>query len=124
MIRCTAEVAARHPGTGAAQRPESGAAPPRWRPSSVPQRGPLSPYEYPYEGKFPHELHPQVATAEISDADLDNVSGGLSLNAVGTVTGLVDGVAPVSGLVNTVVGTVEGVTGLNTAPVTGLVAGL
>lgn len=89
-----------------------------------PQRGPLSPYEYPYEGKFPHELHPQVATAEISDADLDNVSGGLSLNAVGTVAGLVDGVAPVSGLVNTVVGTVEGVTGLNTAPVTGLVAGL
>jgi hypothetical protein len=67
---------------------------------------------------------PRVETAEISDADLDNVSGGLSLNAVGTVTGLVDGVAPVSGLVNTVVGTVEGVTGLNTAPVTGLVSGL
>ncbi|MCQ9178548.1 type A2 lantipeptide [Streptomyces rishiriensis] len=67
---------------------------------------------------------PQVETVEISDAELDNVSGGLSLNAVGTVTGLVDGVAPVSGLVNTVVGTVEGVTGLNTAPVTNLVAGL
>ncbi|GGQ78091.1 type A2 lantipeptide [Streptomyces asoensis] len=67
---------------------------------------------------------PQVQTAEISDAELDNVAGGLSLNAVGTVTGLVDGVAPVSGLVNTVVGTVEGVTGLNTAPVTNLVAGL
>lgn len=67
---------------------------------------------------------PQVATAEISDADLDNVSGGLSLNAVGTVTGLVDGIVPVSGVVNTVVGTVEGVTGLNTTPVTGLVAGL
>ena len=43
---------------------------------------------------------------------------------VGTVTGLVDGIAPVSGLLNTAVGTVEGVTGLNTAPVTGLVAGL
>ncbi|MEU7407638.1 hypothetical protein [Streptomyces sp. NPDC044948] len=42
----------------------------------------------------------------------------------GTVTGLVDGIAPVSGLLNTAVGTVEGVTGLNTAPVTGLVAGL
>ena len=67
---------------------------------------------------------PRVETAEISDADLDNVSGGLSLNAVGTVTGLVDGVAPVSGLANTAVGTVEGVTGLNTAPVMGLVAGL
>ncbi|MFJ8934622.1 type A2 lantipeptide [Streptomyces sp. NPDC102365] len=67
---------------------------------------------------------PQVQTAEISDADLDNVSGGLALNALSTVTGAVDGVAPVSGVVDTVVGTVEGVTGLNTAPVTGLVAGL
>lgn len=67
---------------------------------------------------------PQVETAEISDAELDNVSGGLALNAVGTVTGLVDGIAPVSGLVNTAVGTVEGVTGLNTQPVTNLVAGL
>ncbi|WP_395574810.1 type A2 lantipeptide [Streptomyces sp. BK79] len=67
---------------------------------------------------------PQVETVEISDADLDNVSGGLSVNAVGTVTGLVDGIAPVSGLVNTAIGTVEGVTGLNTAPVTNLVAGL
>ena len=67
---------------------------------------------------------PQVETVEISDAELDNVSGGLSLNAVGTVTGLVDGIAPVSGLVNTAVGTVEGVTGLSTAPVAGLVAGL
>ncbi|MFC8878096.1 type A2 lantipeptide [Streptomyces ardesiacus] len=67
---------------------------------------------------------PQVETVEISDADLDNVSGGLNVNAVGTVTGLVDGVAPVSGLLNTGVGTVEGVTGLNTAPVTNLVAGL
>lgn len=79
---------------------------------------------YPYEGKFPHELHPQVETVEISDADLDNVSGGLSVNALGTVTGLVDGIAPVSGLVNTAVGTVEGVTGLSTAPVANLVAGL
>ncbi|MEV6177120.1 type A2 lantipeptide [Streptomyces sp. NPDC052016] len=67
---------------------------------------------------------PQVETVEIADADLDNVSGGLSVNALGTVTGLVDGVAPVSGLVDTAVGTVEGVTGLNTAPVTNLVAGL
>ena len=67
---------------------------------------------------------PQVETAELSDAALDAVAGGLQVNAVGTVTGVVDGVAPVSGLVNTAVGTVEGVTGLNTAPVTNLVAGL
>ncbi|WP_043672476.1 hypothetical protein [Streptomyces xylophagus] len=67
---------------------------------------------------------PQVQTVEISDAELDNVSGGLSLNALSTVTGVVDGIAPVSGLVDTVVGTVEGVTGLNVTPVTNLVAGL
>ncbi|MGW1162241.1 type A2 lantipeptide [Streptomyces sp. NPDC002513] len=67
---------------------------------------------------------PQVETAEISDAELDAVSGGLQINAVGTVTGVVDSVAPVSGLVGTAIGTVEGVTGLNVAPVTGLVAGL
>ncbi|WP_405865292.1 MULTISPECIES: type A2 lantipeptide [unclassified Streptomyces] len=67
---------------------------------------------------------PQVQTVEISDAELDNVSGGLSLNAVSTLTGTLDSVAPVSSTVDTVVGTVEGVSGLNTAPVTGLVAGL
>jgi len=67
---------------------------------------------------------PQVQTVEISDAELDNVSGGLAVNALSTVTGVVDGIAPVSGVVDTVVGTVEGATGLSTAPVTGLVAGL
>ncbi|MGA5581456.1 type A2 lantipeptide [Streptomyces thermodiastaticus] len=67
---------------------------------------------------------PQVETAEISDAELDNVAGGLTVDALGTVTQLVDGVAPVTGLVDGVVNTVEGVTGLNTAPVTNLVAGL
>ncbi|MFI8304827.1 type A2 lantipeptide [Streptomyces sp. NPDC085927] len=66
----------------------------------------------------------QVETVEISDAELDGVSGGLSVNAVNTLTGAVDGIAPVAGLVDTAVGTVEGVTGLNTAPVTNLVAGL
>lgn len=35
-----------------------------------------------------------------------------------------DGIAPVTGLVDTAVSTVEGVTGLNVAPVTNLVAGL
>ncbi|MDX3382619.1 type A2 lantipeptide [Streptomyces sp. V2] len=65
-----------------------------------------------------------IQTVEISDAELDNVSGGLTLNALGTVTDLVDGIAPVSGVVNTAVSTVEGVTGLSVAPVTNLVAGL
>ncbi|MFJ9817554.1 type A2 lantipeptide [Streptomyces sp. NPDC101151] len=67
---------------------------------------------------------PQVETVEISDAELDNVSGGLSVNALNTVTGALNGVAPLSGLVDTAVGTVEGVTGLSVAPVSGLVAGL
>jgi hypothetical protein len=67
---------------------------------------------------------PQVETVEIADAQLDAISGGLSVNAVNTVTDTVDGIAPVSGVVDTAVGTVEGVTGLNTAPVTGLVSGL
>ncbi|MER6573626.1 type A2 lantipeptide [Streptomyces sp. NPDC001093] len=67
---------------------------------------------------------PQVETVEISDAELDNVSGGLSLNTLNTVTGAVNGIAPVSGTVDTAIGTVEGVTGLNVQPVTNLVAGL
>ncbi|MEU6008973.1 type A2 lantipeptide [Streptomyces sp. NPDC047453] len=67
---------------------------------------------------------PQVETVEISDAELDNVSGGLSVNSLDTATGLVDSVVPVSGVVNTAVGTVEGATGLSAAPVANLVAGL
>ena len=41
-----------------------------------------------------------------------------------TFTGAVNGVAPVSSTVDTAIGTVEGVTGLNVQPVTNLVAGL
>ncbi|MDI3422036.1 type A2 lantipeptide [Streptomyces luteolus] len=71
---------------------------------------------------------PQVQTAELADADLDNVAAGLSAAAVGTVVNTVDSVAPVSSTLGTVVGTVEGTTGLNTAPLQGLatstVAGL
>jgi hypothetical protein len=40
------------------------------------------------------------------------------------VTGVVDGIVPVSGILNTAISTVEGTTGLNTAPVTGLVNSL
>ncbi|MFF8905721.1 type A2 lantipeptide [Streptomyces olivaceoviridis] len=68
---------------------------------------------------------PQVETVEISDAELDNVSGGLSVNTLNSALGTVNAVAPgVTGLVNTVVGTVEGVSGLNVSPVNGLVASL
>lgn len=67
---------------------------------------------------------PQVETVEISDAELDNVSGGLSVNTLNTATSAINGIAPVSGLTNTAIGTVEGVTGLNVQPVTDLVAGL
>ncbi|MGW1026347.1 type A2 lantipeptide [Streptomyces sp. NPDC002577] len=67
---------------------------------------------------------PQVETREISDADLDNVSGGIVGELVGNVTGIVDSVAPVSSTLTGVVGTVEGVTGLNTAPILGTVSGL
>ncbi|MGW0765717.1 type A2 lantipeptide [Streptomyces sp. NPDC002676] len=68
---------------------------------------------------------PQVETVEISDAELDNVSGGLSVNTLNSTLATVNEVAPgVNGLVNTVVGTVTGVAGINTAPLTATVAGL
>jgi hypothetical protein len=67
---------------------------------------------------------PQVETAEISDAELDGVSGGLVGETLGAVTGVLDTVAPVSATLNTAIGALEGATGLNTAPVTGLVNSL
>ncbi|MFJ4918878.1 type A2 lantipeptide [Streptomyces sp. NPDC088725] len=67
---------------------------------------------------------PQVETQEISDADLDNVSGGLLGGVVGTVTNTVDSVVPVSGTVGTVTGTLDSVTGANTSGVLGVVGGL
>jgi hypothetical protein len=69
-------------------------------------------------------MNPQVETVEISDADLDTVSGGLSVNALNTLTSTVDGIVPLTPTVDSLVDTVEGTTGLNTAPVTNLVAGL
>ncbi|MFD9796425.1 type A2 lantipeptide [Streptomyces sp. NPDC059070] len=67
---------------------------------------------------------PQVETREISDADLDHVSGGLVGTALGNVTGTADSLLPVSGLVGSVTGLVESTTGVNTGAVTGLASGL
>ncbi|MGY0490578.1 type A2 lantipeptide [Streptomyces sp. WG-D5] len=65
-----------------------------------------------------------IETLEISDADLDNVSGGLVGGLVGQVTNTVDGIVPVSGTVSSVTNTVEGLTGVNAGAVTGLVGGV
>ncbi|MFB7631464.1 type A2 lantipeptide [Streptomyces sp. NPDC056149] len=62
----------------------------------------------------------QVQTQEISDADLDNVSGGLVGGVLSSVTGTVDSVAPVSGAVANATGLVQQTTGLD---VQGLVGG-
>jgi hypothetical protein len=67
---------------------------------------------------------PQVETREISNAELDIVSGGLVDAVVSNVTGTVDSVYPVTGTVGGAVHTVEGATGISTAPVTGLATGL
>ncbi|WP_418960168.1 type A2 lantipeptide [Streptomyces tritici] len=67
-------------------------------------------------------MNPQIETMEISDADLDNVSGGLGGGVVAHSTVALDGIAPaVTPLVGSLVAQVEGVTGLNTAPAAGLV---
>lgn len=67
---------------------------------------------------------PQVQTQEISDSDLDNVSGGLLGGVVGNATATVDSIAPVSGVVGTATGLVDSATGVHTQGVTNLVAGL
>ena len=66
------------------------------------------------------DFTPQVETAEIADADLDAVSGGVLGVEVGNVVGLADSVLPVS----EATGLVEGVTGVSTAPITGAVTSL
>ncbi|WP_267242450.1 type A2 lantipeptide [Streptomyces sp. PR69] len=74
------------------------------------------------------DFTPRIETAEISDSDLDSVSGGLQCNladaVVANVTGAVDGIAPVTGVSGSAAGCVESAAGLNTAAVTGFVAGL
>jgi hypothetical protein len=73
-------------------------------------------------------MNPQIQTQEISDTDLDAVSGGLhsavAAGAVGSATATLDSVAPVSTVATTAVGAAESFAGLNTSAVTGLVAGL
>jgi hypothetical protein len=69
------------------------------------------------------DFTPQVETREISDADLDNVSGGIVGDIVSTATSI-DGVAPVASEVTSLVGTAEGATGVNTAGITGVATGL
>lgn len=69
------------------------------------------------------DFTPQVETREISDSDLDDVSGGVLGSVVGTAVSTADSIAPVSETVDTVNGTVTGATGIDTSQVTGL-AGL
>ncbi|MBP0458492.1 type A2 lantipeptide [Streptomyces montanisoli] len=64
---------------------------------------------------------PQVQTQEISDADLDNVSGGLVAGAVDGVVGAISGVN-VGGVLSSVDTTISPM--VNTSGVTGLVSGL
>ncbi|WP_043263207.1 hypothetical protein [Streptomyces sp. CT34] len=67
----------------------------------------------------------QVQTQEISDADLDNVSGGLVGGALSTVTNTVDSIGPAAGVLTTATGLVQGATGVNLqGTVGGLTAGL
>ena len=70
---------------------------------------------------------PQVQTQEISDADLDNVSGGLVGGVVDTAAGVVGAVGAVSGVnVGGVLSSVDSTVSplVNTNGVTGLVSGL
>jgi uncharacterized protein YcfJ len=69
------------------------------------------------------DVTPQVETREISDSDLDNVSGGVVGALVGTAVSTANSVAPVSETVATVNGAVAGTTGVDSSQVTNL-AGL
>lgn len=69
---------------------------------------------------------PQVQTQVISDADLDNVSGGilngsLNNNALGLAA---DAPVSLSGALQAATGTVDTATGLNLQGFSGLVSGL
>ncbi|PNE41018.1 MULTISPECIES: type A2 lanthipeptide [Streptomyces] len=62
----------------------------------------------------------QVQTQEISDADLDNVSGGLVGGVLSTVTTTVGSIAPVGSVLATATGLVQQTAGLD---VNGIVGG-
>lgn len=64
-----------------------------------------------------NDFTPQVETREIADGDLDNISGGVLGNTVGTVVGTADSLLPVS----EVAGIAEQATGIHPSQVTGLV---
>ncbi|QHC22522.1 type A2 lanthipeptide [Streptomyces sp. GS7] len=67
----------------------------------------------------------QVQTQEISDADLDNVSGGLVGGVLSTVTTTTDSVPQVAGALTTVTSLVQGASGVDlNGTVGGLTAGL
>jgi hypothetical protein len=86
--------------------------------------GDRSNFEFHAKGSHLMNSTPQIATQEISDADLDNVSGGLLGGAIGTAVGTVDSIVPLSGTVGLVTGTLDSVTGVNTSGVLGVVGGL
>lgn len=73
-------------------------------------------------------MNPQIQTQEISDADLDAVSGGLHSSVADSVvangTATLDSVAPVSAVATSGVPAVESFAGLNSSALTGFVAGL
>ncbi|MGY0064324.1 type A2 lantipeptide [Streptomyces sp. LZ34] len=60
---------------------------------------------------------PKVATQEISDAELDNVAGGLGV--VGDALGTVDSLTGAVGTVALATGTVDSVTGVNSTAIVG-----
>ncbi|MEW1655136.1 type A2 lantipeptide [Streptomyces sp. NPDC093707] len=61
----------------------------------------------------------QIQTQEISDADLDNVSGGLVGEVVNAVTTAAGSVSPAAGALQTATGTVHQATGLDATGVAG-----
>ncbi|MGW1893406.1 type A2 lantipeptide [Streptomyces sp. NPDC002004] len=62
---------------------------------------------------------PWIATQEVSDSDLDSVSGGLGGGLGGSISGDVDGLVPAGFALST-----QGGGGVDTSGLTGLASGL